>query len=201
MLKSTASHRPIPTPLHQPPIYYLSKGLIGSDERWNAVEQPELLVWRVEVAQVDDEDGRKSSHRRSCANSSALPMQLVWKWLDVPYCGSEIPVSGALPPETARKTARRSAQDRPPWRRWRRRKLVPAPHQTPLSPHLCYATAVARPSDTNAGPDRDQRDHLCPPKRAGGAALRGRTIIEQLRTPDGTRHAPPVTAASTGFLE
>ena len=65
----------------------------------------------------------------------------------------------------------------------------------------CYATAVARPSDTTAGPDRDQRDHLCPPTRAGGAALRGRTIIEQLRTPDGTRHAPPVTAASTGFLE
>ena len=84
VLKSTASHRPIPPPLHQPPIHYLSAGLIGSDERWNAVEQPELLVWRVEVDQVDDEDGRKSSHRRSCANSSALPIQLVWKWLDVP---------------------------------------------------------------------------------------------------------------------
>ena len=59
---------------------------------------------------------------------------------------------------------------------------------TPLqSPPYC-AMVVAQPSDTIVGPDRDERDRLCPPTRAGGAALRGRTIIEQLRTPDGTRH-------------
>ena len=42
-------------------------------------------------------------HRRSCANSSALPFELVWKWPDVPCSGSGRPESGALPPETARK--------------------------------------------------------------------------------------------------
>ena len=52
VLKSTASHRPIPTPLHQPPIHYLSEGLIGSDERRKAVEQLELLVRRVAVEQL-----------------------------------------------------------------------------------------------------------------------------------------------------
>jgi hypothetical protein len=31
--KSTSSSRPTPTPLHQPPYHYLSKGLIGSNER------------------------------------------------------------------------------------------------------------------------------------------------------------------------
>ena len=45
----------------------------------------------------------ESSYRRSCANSSALPIQLVWKWLDVPCYGSGSPASGALPLETARK--------------------------------------------------------------------------------------------------
>ena len=45
----------------------------------------------------------KSSHRRSCANSSALPVELVWKWADVPCYGSGSPASGALPPETTRK--------------------------------------------------------------------------------------------------
>ena len=52
MLKSTSSRCPIPTPLHQPALHYLSEGLIGSDERWKDVEQLELLVRRVEV--VDD---------------------------------------------------------------------------------------------------------------------------------------------------
>ena len=34
---------------------------------------------------------------------SALPVELVWKWADVPCSGSGSPTSGALPPETARK--------------------------------------------------------------------------------------------------
>ena len=42
-------------------------------------------------------------HQRSCANSSALLVQLVWRWPDVPCCGPGSPPSGALPPETARK--------------------------------------------------------------------------------------------------
>ena len=42
-------------------------------------------------------------HRRSCANGSALPVELVWKWPDVPCTGSGSPATGALLPETARK--------------------------------------------------------------------------------------------------
>ena len=45
----------------------------------------------------------KSSHRRSCANSSALPVQLVWRRLDVPYSGSGSPGSAVLQLEKARK--------------------------------------------------------------------------------------------------
>jgi len=45
----------------------------------------------------------KPVHRRSCANGSALPVELVWKRPDVPCSGSGSPAAGALPPETARK--------------------------------------------------------------------------------------------------
>ena len=45
----------------------------------------------------------KSAHQRSCANSSALSVQRVWRWPDVPCSGSGSPASGALPPETTRK--------------------------------------------------------------------------------------------------
>ena len=45
----------------------------------------------------------KSSYRRSCANSGALPVQLVWKWAAIPSSSSGSPASGALPPETAQK--------------------------------------------------------------------------------------------------
>ena len=45
----------------------------------------------------------KSAHQRSCANSSALSVQRVWRWPDVPCSGSGSPALGALPPETTRK--------------------------------------------------------------------------------------------------
>ena len=66
-------------------------------------------------------------------------------------------------------------------------KLVTTPHQSPLRPHPYYATAVARPIDTTAGPDRDQPHLLCPPTRAAWAALRGHTIIWHRQTPDRPR--------------
>ena len=59
-LKSTASHRPIPTPLHQPSYHYLSEGLIGLDERRKAVGQLQLPIWRVVVEQRDDEYRRQT---------------------------------------------------------------------------------------------------------------------------------------------
>ena len=61
------------------------------------------------------------------------------------------------------------------------RKLVRACHQPRLPPPPYCAAAAARPSDATAGPDRGQRDLLCPPTRAGGAALWGRTIIRTAR--------------------
>ena len=72
------------------------------------------------------------------------------------------------------------------------KKLVRPPRQTPLQTPPYCAPAVAQPSDATGTPDRDQRDHLCPPTRAGGAALRGRTIIGQLR------RSPATTAGDTG---
>ena len=60
-----------------------------------------------------------------------------------------------------------------------------APSQTPLQPHPYYVTTGLWLSDATSGPDRAQLDLLCPPTRAGGAALRGRTIIA-------TQHAPAV---------
>ena len=51
-LKSTASRRPLPTPLHQYPSSNLSGGLIGSDECPEAVEQLQLLVRRADVAHI-----------------------------------------------------------------------------------------------------------------------------------------------------
>eukprot|EP01043_Picozoa_sp_COSAG02_P057855 COSAG02_NODE_7097_length_3187_cov_5.232513_1_plen_187_part_00 len=175
MLKSTASCRLIPTPLQQPPIHCISEGLIGSDERWKAVGQLQLPVRRVDVEQRDDEDGREilsptflREQQRSSYTLCAEAAVHTSHWLGKTAFGC--PVAGNHP-----RTARRAAQDR--WRRWRRRKLVPTPRQTPLPPHPYYATAVAQPSDTTAGPDRAQRDHLCLSTRAARAALRGRTII------------------------
>ena len=120
-------------------------------------------------------------HRRSCANGSALPVELVWKWPDVPCSGSGSPAAGALPPETARKRPGEppkidlqgvdgvdEARDHTP----------PKPPSTP--PY--YAAAVARPSDAIEGPDRAQPRLLCPPTRAARAALRGHTIIWHHRT-------------------
>src|SRR6056300_916974 len=58
--KSTSSRRPIPTPLHQPALHYLSEGLMGSADLQKDVEQLQLLVRRVEVDQLDDEDDRQT---------------------------------------------------------------------------------------------------------------------------------------------
>ena len=179
----------MPSPLHQPPIHCLSEGLIGSDERRKAVGQLQLPVWRVVVEQRDEEyrlqtrpptilREQQRSSCRLCVEAAVRTSHRLGKTT------FGCPVAGNRP-----RTARRAAQDRPPWRRWRRRKLVPAPRQTPLPTHPYCATAVARPSDTTAGPDRAQRDHLCLPTRAGEAALRGRTIIWHRQTPDRRRPA------------
>ena len=73
----------------------MSAGMMQSScSRWSGVLKSTSAMTKMTVEPV---------HRRSCANSSALPVQLVWKWVDVPCSGSGSPASGALPPETARK--------------------------------------------------------------------------------------------------
>ena len=57
--RSTSSRCPIPTPLHQPALHYLSEGPIGSTDLRKDVQQLKLPVRRVEVEQHDDEDGRQ----------------------------------------------------------------------------------------------------------------------------------------------
>ena len=60
MLKSTSSHRSVPTPLHQPPSSYLLEGSIGSAKHQVTVEQLQLLVRRVVVEQRDAQDAHRT---------------------------------------------------------------------------------------------------------------------------------------------
>ena len=97
-----------------------------------------------------------------------------------------------LPGRRGQKLPQNSPARRPRWTSkasMASRKLVRACHQPRLPPPPYCAAAAARPSDATAGPDRDQRDLLCPPTRVGGAALRGRTIIRHRWTPDRRRVA------------
>ena len=184
MLKSTSCRCPIPTQLHQSSLHYPSVCLMGSADLRKDVEQLQPLVRRVEVEQRDDEDGRQilpptilreqqRSTYTTCvevAGRTLLRAQEAWRR---ERCRRKPPENS--PASRPRSTSKASMASR---------KLVTAIHQTPLQPHPYYATAVARPSDTTAGPDRAQRDHLCHPTRAGEAALRGRTIIWHHQTPD-----------------
>ena len=52
--RSTSSRCPIPTPLHQPALHYLSEGSIGSADLRKDVEQLKLLVEVRGVGQLDD---------------------------------------------------------------------------------------------------------------------------------------------------
>ena len=135
VLNSTGCRRRIPTPLHQPPCHCLSDGLIGSDGRWKAVEQLELLVRRVAVEQRDDEDRRPTrppatlrEHQRSsctlCRKAAGNASHQLGK------AASRVAAAGNHP-----RTARRATQDEPPRRRWRveeaRARTPPTPPSAP----------------------------------------------------------------------
>ena len=92
-----------------------------------------------------------------------------------------------LPGRHGREPPQNSPASRPRWTSkasMASRKLVRAPRQPRLPPPPYCAAAAARPSDATAGPDRDQRDLLCPPTRPAGAARRGGAIIQR---PSGAR--------------
>jgi len=119
VLKSTSSRCLIATPLHQPALHYLSKGLMGPADLWKDVEQLQLLVRRVEVEQRDDEDDHQTRQPtilreqqclagRTCVEGAGRTLLRLGK----PGVGSG--AAGNHP-----KTARRAAQDGRPRRRRR----------------------------------------------------------------------------------
>ena len=125
----------------------------------------------------------KHVHRRSCANNSALPVQLVCKTAsDRAYLA---PAREARRRERCRrKPPENSPASRPRWAptasavAW---KLVWAPRRTPLHPLPCCATAAQRPSAPTGERDRDQPGALRYATRPASAAQRGRTIIRRAK--------------------
>ena len=134
MLKSTSSRSPIPTPLHQPSLHYLSEGLMGSDDLRNDVEQLQLLVRRVEVDQLDVEDDRRillpTILREQQRSTGTTCMEVAGRTL----LRLRKPSVGSAATRNRPKTARRAAQDRPPRRRWRRGSSCPHPAKLPFNP-------------------------------------------------------------------
>ena len=181
-LKRTSSRCPIPTPLHQPALHYLSEGPIGSADLRKDVQQLKLPVRRVEVEQRDDEDGRQilpptilreqqRSTYTTCVEVAGRTLLRAQEARRRERCRRKPPENS--PASRPRSTSKASMAST---------KLVRAPRQSPLQPHPYCAAAVARPSGAIGGPDRDQPRLLCPPTRAARAALRGRTIIWHRQT-------------------
>ena len=118
--ESTGCRRRIPTPLHHPHYHYLSEGMIGSDERWKAVEQLELLVLRVVVEQHDARD-----HRQTRSPTILRKQQRSTCRTRVDVAGHTLfrlrkPGVGTAAAENRPKTPSRAAQDgRLPRRQWR----------------------------------------------------------------------------------
>ena len=99
------------------------KGLVGSDERWRAVGQLQLPMWRVltSTSSMTDEADRRTrpptilrEQQRSTGTARAEVAGRAFVRLRKPSVGSA--AAGGRP-----NTARRAAQDRPPGRRWRDR--------------------------------------------------------------------------------
>jgi len=119
--KSTSSRRPIPTPLHQPALHYLSEGLMGSADLQKDVEQLQLLVRRVEVDQLDDEDDRQTRPPTILRDQQRSPGTTCVEVAGRTVLRLRKPSVGSTAVGNRPKTARRAAQDRPPRRRRRRR--------------------------------------------------------------------------------
>ena len=120
-LKCTSCRRPTATPLHHPSLHYLSEGLIGSADAWNDVEQLQLLVRRVEVDQLDDEDDRQTRPPTILRDQQRSPGTTCVEVAGRTVLRLRKPSVGSTAVGNRPKTARRAAQDRPPRRRRRRR--------------------------------------------------------------------------------
>ena len=130
----------------------------SSYSRWSGVLKSTSAMTKMTVEPV---------HRHSCANSSALPVQLVCGWPDVPCSGSGSPASRALPPETARKQPSEppkidlqgvdSIDEASDW----------TPRRIPLHP---YPTMTQRQSNPTGERDRDEPGALRYATRLASAA-------------------------------
>ena len=181
-LKSTSSRCPIPTPLHQPAVHYLSEGLIGSADLRNDVEQQQPLVQRVDVAQRDAEDHRQTRPplilREQQRSSGRICVEAAGRtsyWLG--KVASRVAAAGNHP-----RTARRAAQDGPPRRRWRRGSSCAHPASPAFHP---LSTALRRrrgratlllgliaTSETFSAPLQGQEGQRCGGAPSSGTARR-----------------------------
>ena len=143
MLKSTSCRCPIPTQLHQPSLHYLSEGLMGSADLRKVVEQLQPLIRRVEVDQLDDEDGREILLSTILREQQRSPCRRCVEVAGRTLLRLRKPSVGSAAARNCPKTARRAAQDRPPRRRWRRRSLCAHPAKAPFNP-TCYVREFSR---------------------------------------------------------
>jgi hypothetical protein len=118
-LKSTASRRPLPTPLHQYPSSNLSEGLIGSDERPEAVGQLQLPLGCVDVSQRGAEDHRITRQSTILREQQCLAGRTCVEVAGRTLLRLRKPSVGSAAAKNHPKTARRAAQDGRPRRRWR----------------------------------------------------------------------------------
>lgn len=182
VLRNTGCHGVIPTPLKQPSLYCLSDGLMGPVDCQKVLEQlhVEPLVKRVEVEQRED-DGHQTRPptilREQQRSSGGICVETAGR-----TCQRLRKTRFRCSPSENRPLAQPgAAEDGPPRRQWRRRSS---------SGHL--AKPLAKPLPTALRRWRSQamlpvgltatsETISSPLTRAGGAALRGRTIIGQLR--------------------
>ena len=147
--------------------------MYSSYSRWSGVLKSSSAMTKMTVEPI---------HRRSCANSSALPIQLVWKWPDVPCSGLRKPGVGSAAAENRPKTARRATQDRPPRRRWRRRSLCAHPAKAPFNPtptaqrrsrgRAALSEGLIATSHTFSAPLQGQHGQRCGGAPSSGTARR-----------------------------
>ena len=181
-LKSTSSRCPIPTPLHQPALHYLSEGPIGSADLRKDVQQLKLPVRRVEVEQRDDEDGRqilpptilREQQRSTCTICVEVDGRTLLRLRK--------PGVGSAATRNRPKTARRAAQDRPPRRRWRRGSSCPRPAKLPFNPtpttlrrsrgRATLSEGLIAPSHTFSAPLQGRHGQRCGGAPSSGTARR-----------------------------
>ena len=182
MLKSTSCRCPIPTQLHQSSLHYPSVCLMGSADLRKDVEQLQLLVWRVEVEQRDDEDDRRilppTILREQQRSTYTTRVEVAGRTL----IRLRKPSVGSAATRNCPKTARRATQDRPPRRRWRQRSSCTHPAKPPFDPtptalrrsrgRATLSEGLIAPSHTFSAPLQGRHGQRCGGAPSSGTARR-----------------------------